>query len=241
MKCYCCQQEIEDELYSEYKLKDNKGNVNICIECENSQEIYLDKIKRNCLIDGQVYEVSRSDEKIINSERALRAREEESERKYNCKKSIYYFSNAQKFQENYQAIKYCNGFLGVAEDSEDNIQRMKFNYSINKHWIIDETWDKDLGKIDIYLDNFNKEIQKVKKPEETEWRERTRIWWSGKIVCEEDFYNATFGFSTYSDYGEEVNDVYVNYQFICSKSYKLSKKIMQLLKEDGWNVIEDKK
>lgn len=235
IECYCCNKKFPEHQISEYELKDNSKKINVCIECENSQEIYLDKIKRLCLIDDLSYEVSRLEEKIINDERSSRLKEEEISRLRDCKKSIYYFSNAEKFEVNYQAIKYANGFLGVLGDSADQLQRMKFNYDCNKHWSIDKSWDKNLGKIDIYLDSFKKEIQKVRKPGAVEWRERTRIWWSGRIVCEEDFYNATFGFSTYSD-NDLVNEIYVNYQFLCSKSYKLSKKIMELLKEDRWNV-----
>ncbi|MBU3216661.1 SAM-dependent methyltransferase [Clostridium estertheticum] len=238
IECHCCNKKFPEYQISEYTSKDGLSIENICIECENDSLTYMNIIKRNFLIDGESYEVTRADEREIKKEESLKREKDEAERKRDCKKSILYLSNAEKFDINYQIVKYANGFIGTQEDSgEDNIQRCKFNYGCNKHWSIDKTWDKNLGKVDIHLDSFKKEIQRVRKPGAVDWRERTRIWWSGRILCEEDFYNATFGFSTYSD-DEIVKEVYVNYQFICSKSYSLSKKIMELLKEDGFKVKE---
>ena len=232
IECYCCNKKFPEDQISEYELKDGLSTKNICIECENDSLMYMDIIKRNFLIDGQAYEVTKVDEKEIKKEKSLKYEKDENERLRDCKKSIFYLSNAEKFEINHQAIKYANGFLSTGEDSgEDNIQRCKFNYGYDKHWEIPTSWDKNLGKIDIYIDSFKKEIQNIRKPGEKVWKERTRTWWSGRIICEEDFYNATFGFSTYSNEGEMVNDIYVNYQFLCSKSYTLSKKIKQLLKE----------
>ncbi|AIF45414.1 hypothetical protein [Virgibacillus sp. SK37] len=236
VKCYGCNEDTFSFLVSEYELKSG-GKVNVCIECENNAEVYFDKIKRNCLIDGKAYELTENDRKQIRLERKLRLEKEEDERILDCKKSIFYFSNVplKKPEYNHQALKYINEFVGADDSNEDHIQRFKFNYAIGKHWHLEE-WD-GLTNVHIYIDEVSKEYQKVKKPEETKWRDRTRKWYSGRFECDESFYNVTFGFSQYDN--EPCGDVYVSYDFICSKSYKISRLVKKLLIEDGWEVRTD--
>lgn len=244
MKCYCCDKEINSGEYSEYQLKKDKSRVYVCFECENTEEYYLDKIKRNCFIDGKSYEVTKKDEKVIEKERALRIKEEEEIRLMDCNKSIFYFTNKQGrvpgiYDNNYQLLRYCNEFLGVKDDlNNDNIQRFTFNSIVNKHWIIPEDWDKTLGRIDIYIDDFKKDTYKSKSHNEKNWNEKTCLWWHGRIVCEEEFYSTTFSFCTENNIFDRV---YVDYGFMCSKSYKLETKIKELLIKDGFKKSERSK
>lgn len=240
MKCYCCKRDIEDDLYSEYKLKTGE-KVKICIECENDGLTYFDIIKRNCLIDGIAYDITKQDEKYIENEKKLKAEKDEEDRLMNCGKSIFYFTNndgkkPETWGMNHSAVKYANFFLSIKESNEEHIQRFRFNYVVGRHWHLDG-WN-NLGDVNIYLDSYKIENYKARKPGEAEWQDRTRTWYSGRIVCSCDLYNTTFGFATYSNEDNIVNDIYINYQFICSKSYKFARLIKQLLKEDGWKVKE---
>lgn len=241
MECYCCNKEINNDEYSEYELKEDKSKVYVCFECENTYEYYLDKIKRNCLIDGGSYEVTKNDEKFIEKERALRLEEEEELRLKDCNKSIFYFTNKhgkvpKVYENNHQLLRYCNEFLGTGDDfNNDNIQRFTFNFSTNKHWIIPKEWDKNLGGIYIYLDNFKKDTYNSKTHNEKNWNAKTREWWHGRIVCEEEFYNTTFSFCTENNIFDRV---YIDYSFICSKSYKLERKIEELLIKDGFKKFK---
>lgn len=230
MSCYICKK--NDEQTSEYELKVG-GQVDICFVCENTYEYYLRYIKREMLIDGVPYDVTSQDEKIIKKERKLRERQEEEEAEYerlvDSNGSIFYLTNQQKKNIDYdhQVLRYVNSFLGVDADDESHIQRLKFNYIVAKHWHLDE-WD-GLSNVHIWIDQVSK---KIEKPEEKEWRERTRRWYRGKMECDEDFYNVTFGFSQYND--EPCGDIWIDYSFICSKSYKLARLIRGLLMDDGW-------
>lgn len=229
--CYCCG--ITEEKTSTYDLKSG-GNVEICLVCENTYEIYLDKIKRDCLIDGVAYDLTKQDEAVIKRERELRKQQKHEEEEYNrlmdSEQSIFYFTNKQskRVEPNHQVIRYVSGFLGL-DDEEADIVGMRFNYPVGKHWHLNK-WD-GLSNVHIRLDEYSIEHQKVKKPEETHWRNRVRKWYSGRFECDEDFYNVTFGFKQYDD--ELCGDIYVNYAFICSKSYKVAKLIRELLEADG--------
>lgn len=229
MTCYCCKKELEEYLVSEYELKKG-GTVQFCIECENTAEYYFDVIKRECLIDGVNYDLTSRDKKQIRAERKLRLEKEEENRLLDCDKSIYFFSNApvKSVEYNHQVLNYINKFID-AEDNEGHIQRFKFKYTVGQHWYFEE-WE-GLKNVNIYIDTVNKEVQKVKKPGDTEWRERVRKWYSGRFQCDEDFYNVTFGFSKYGD--DQINDVHINYPFICSKSRKIRKLIKGLLVDKG--------
>src|SRR5690625_888085 len=92
LKCHYCNEDTLDFLTDTYELKKG-GTVDVCVVCENDAEIYFDKIKRECLIDGESLEVTREDEKEITREKRLRHRKEEEERVFDCDKSIFYFSN----------------------------------------------------------------------------------------------------------------------------------------------------
>ncbi|KRG15602.1 hypothetical protein ACA30_05790 [Virgibacillus soli] len=233
MICYACENKREEYELSEYKLKKGGHNVQVCLECENSYEKYLDYIKRNCLIDGVSYELTSDDKKMIERERKLRLENEEEERLLDCKKYVYYFSNEplKKPEYNHQVLKYINGFLNVEEDTEEHIQRFKFKGVVGQHFHLDE-WD-GLTNVHISIDTVSKEYQKVKKPEETQWRDRVRKWYSGRFECDENLCNVSFGFVQYDN--EPFGEVWVNYDFICSKSYRIKRLIEGLIK-DGIEV-----
>lgn len=233
INCYGCKKDKFDFLLNKYELKKG-GTVHFCVECENNAETYFDVIKRDCLIDGKSLEVTSKDEKEISTARKLRLEKEEEERKLDAPKSIYWFTNEPKKKPeiNYQVLKYINQFLDVDEYKEEHIQRFKFNQSINKHWYFDFVEELGLSEVHIYLDDVKKEYQKVKKPHETEWRDRIRKWYSGRLQCKQNFYNVTFGFSQYDN--EPIGEVYVNYPFLCSKSNKVARFIESLI-EKGEN------
>lgn len=147
-------------------------------------------------------------------------------------KSIFFFSNKPKkdVEYNWPALRYINNFLDSKDEHEtDHIQRFKFNYAIGKHWYIGD-WDGLTG-VNVYLDTVKKEYEKVKKPEETKWRDRVRKWYSGRFECNEDFYNVTFGFSQYDN--EPYGEVYVSYEFLSSKSRKISKLVEGLINNEA--------
>ncbi|GIN58493.1 hypothetical protein J8TS2_28120 [Lederbergia ruris] len=235
MICYSCKNECEDYELSEHELKLG-GQVDICLECENTYEFYLDVIKRECLIDGVSYDLTSDDKKMIERERKLRLENEEEERLLDCDKSIFYFSNEpkKKPEYNHQVLKYINGFLGIEDDTEEHIQRFRFKSMIERHWHLDE-WD-GLTNVHIYIDTVSKEYQKVKKPEETQWRNRVRKWYAGRFECDdESLYNCTFGYSQIDN--EPFGEVYVSYDFICSKSYRIKRLVEGLIKEDKYLSI----
>lgn len=239
INCKVCNNKIKNDLYNEYELKECNSIVNICIECENNGLVYFDYIKRNCLIDGESYELTKQDKEYIRREKKRKRIKEEEERALDIPKSIFYFTNKDgrnidKLDPNFQVIKYANFFLDNELDKMDNIQRFKFPYHIFRKWEIKDF--EGLDTVIITLNNYSKEIEKHRKPSENKWKERTRTWYSGKIKTDVDLYNTTFGFATYSDKENNINDVYINYDYICSKSYGFRKLIKKLLKEDGWNV-----
>lgn len=226
-KCYFCEQQHDQHNFSQYELKDGTGKVDVCVECENDGLTYFDKIKRLCLIDGQDLPVTRKDEKYIEAEKKLRAEADEEERIRWMPKSIYYITNEPKkgIELDYQAIKFVNGFLGKKDHETDHVQRLKFNFDIDKRWVV-EGFDV-FDRVEIWLDGVKKEYQKVRKPEETEWRDRVRRWYFGRIITGIDLYDTTFGFSQYDN--EPCGDVWLNYKFKCSKSYKFARLIKEQL------------
>lgn len=226
-KCYFCEQKNGEHYFSEYELKDGSGKVDVCIECENDGLTYFDKIKRLCLIDGQDMPVTKKDEQYIEAEKKLKAESDEEERIRWLPKSIYYITNEPKksIDLDYQAVKFVNSFLGKTDHETDHIQRLKFTYDIRKHWIVDKFDIFD--RVEIWLDGVNKEYQQVKKPGEKEWRERIRRWYFGRIITGIDLYDVTFGFSQYDD--EPCGDVWINYEFVCSRERKLKQLVREQL------------
>ncbi|WP_143760503.1 hypothetical protein [Paenibacillus odorifer] len=215
---------------STYELKSG-GNVNICWICENTYEHYLNVIKRECLIDGEPLTVTRDDEIIIKKEGIMRLEQESKDNEMadliQNEQQIYYFNNADT-ELNHHVIDYAAEFIGL---DKPKVLHVKYGHFIDLHFHLDE-WD-GLSNISIYLDSMNKKIEKSKKPEEKEWRERTRKWYSGRFECYNDLYNTTFGFAQYDK--EPCGDVYVNYQFTCSKSYKIARLVKELLIAKGWS------
>lgn len=232
MICYSCKNEKEANELSDYELKSG-GSVSVCLVCENTSEYYLDVIKRECLIDGVAYELTDDDIKQIRIESKMRKEVEEDERRQDealsADQPIFFFTNEplKKPEYDYQALKYMNGFLGNEEHEESHVQRFKFKDAVCKHWYVGD-WD-GLTNVNIYIDTINKDYQRVRKPGEKEWRNRTRKWYSGRFECDESFYNVTFGFSQVED--KPFGDVYVNYSFICSKGWKIGKLVEELRTE----------
>lgn len=217
MSCQCCG--TADLELSLYELKAG-GQCSYCIVCENTYEYYLDHIKRNCLLNGVAYELSTHDKKIIENEKKLRL-----ENMYQIdelsSKGIYYFSNepVKDVDMNYQAMKYVNYFLDKQDHDTEHLQRFKFKKSIGRSIYIGNF--DGLTDVRLTIDTVNKTYEKVKKQGETEYRERVRKWYSGRFECNEDFYNCTFGFSQIDE--NEYGSVYVNYDFLCSKTNRISK------------------
>lgn len=73
--------------------------------------------------------------------------------------------------------------------------------------------------------DLKKDTYKSKIHNQKNWK-KTRLWWYGRIICEEEFYNTTFSFCTENNVFDRV---YVDYSFICNKSYKLERKMEELL------------
>lgn len=216
MSCQSCG--TADLELSLYDLKTG-GQCSFCIVCENTYEYYLDKIKRNCLLDGIAYELTKDDKKMIEKERKLRL-ENTYEIDELSTKGIYYFSNepVKEVDMNYQALKYVNYFLDKEDHNTEHLQRFKFKNAIGRSVYIGEF--DGLSNVIVTIDSVNKTYEKVKKQGEKEYRNRVRKWYSGRFQCNEDFYNCTFGFSQLDD--NEFGSVYVNYDFLCSKSNKIA-------------------
>lgn len=229
MSCYCCSK--DNEQTSVFELKSG-GNVDVCLVCENTYEYYLDYIKRNCLIDGVAYGLSKQDESDIKREQKLRKQQEHEEAEYerlvDSKGSIFYFTNEQKknVEMNHHVIQYAEEFTG---SNSDDAKLMRFNYPVQQSWFLEE-WD-GLRNCNVYLDDYNLEVQRVKKSDEKEYRERRRYWYRGRFECDNDLYNTTFGYALY-DNDKTIDRVYLNYQYICSKSYRLEKLIKYLVSGD---------
>ncbi|WP_018923848.1 hypothetical protein [Salsuginibacillus kocurii] len=233
MSCYVCKKDMESYMLSQYKLKQG-GTVDICIECENTSEYYFDVIKRECLIDGESLELTASDEKLIKIEKKQRKELEEEQELLDADKGVFLFTNEPNKKPEYdgQVMQYINQFLGVEDES--HLQRFRFTYPMKKHWHLEE-WD-GLSNVHIYLDSVKKSKYKAKKPEETEYKERIRKWYSGRFESDQDFYNATFGFSIDKD--EPIDRVCVDYGFLCSKKHKVSRLIAGLLSDAGYDVAD---
>jgi hypothetical protein len=74
------------------------------------------------------------------------------------------------------------------------------------------------------LNNFKKEVDKFS--------------WYGKIKCEENLYNAKFMFNTENNVFDRV---WINYSFMCSKNYKLERKIEELLIKNGFEKLNHRR
>lgn len=242
MRCYSCNKEITRNDYSEYQLKKDNSKVQFCLECANDELVYFDVIKKDCLIDGESKELSDGDKKYIKNERIRRNREKKEHRLIDCNKSVFFFTNKQspflsKLDINHQVLRYCNQFTGQDDiDEEEYIQRFRFPFSIHKTWKLNY---EDLGEITIILEGYKKEVEQVRKDRTEKWRDRVRKWYHGKITVPNcDLYNCTFGFATYDNIKEiKFNNIYVNYDYICSYSWKFRRILAYLLKED-FNIID---
>ena len=217
--CYCCNKEIEEyQVTGDYKLKDTKEDVLVCFECANDKYIYLSKIKSNLLIDGELYELTNSDKKHLKDLEKEREIEIEQKRLESIDKNIYLFTNKQRQNtvgenSNHQLLTMCKDFQSA---NDDNIIKIKYPFIVDckKHF------ENILGLeyIDISVDSLKIE------------RDNQRHIYKGKIKTSWSLYDTSFSIFYYEN--NKKANVYVNYNFICSKSYSMKKLIID-------NVLPD--
>ena len=224
--CYCCNKEIEEyQLGRSYKLKLNNEEVLVCMECDNNELTYLTKIKPNLLIDGESYDLTDSDKKSIKILEKERQREIEQERIASTEKSIYLFTNQarQTVENEYSQVHLMNMCKAFQNATEKNIVKIKYPFIVNckKHF------DNTLGLeyIDLSVDDLSIEHYRARKPGEKEWNDRQRHIYHGTIKTSCDLYDTTFGIFFYPH--DKRCTVYVNYQYICSKSHKMKMLIIE--------------
>lgn len=229
--CYCCNKDIEEyQVAGDYKLKDTKEDVSVCIECANDEYTYLYKIKSNLLIDNESYELTNSDKKHLKNLEKERERDIEQKRLESIDKSIYIFTNQQRQDivgenSSHQLLTMCKDFQCA---NDDNLIKIKYPFIVDckKHFenIL------ELEYIDISVDSLRIEHYKARKPGEKDWNDRQRYIYKGRIKTSCDLYDATLGIFYYPH--DKKASVYVNYDFICSKSYSMKKLIID-------NVLND--
>ena len=217
--CYCCNKEIEEyQVTGDYKLKDTKEDVLVCFECANDEYIYLSKIKSNLLIDGESYELTNSDKKHLKDLEKEHEIEIEQKRLESIDKNIYLFTNKQRQNtvgenSNHQLLTMCKDFQSA---NDDNIIKIKYPFIVDckKHF------ENILGLeyIDISVDGLKIE------------RDNQRHIYKGKIKTSWSLYDTSFSIFYYEN--NKKANVYVNYNFICSKSYSMKKLIID-------NVLPD--
>lgn len=217
--CYCCNKDIEEyQVAGDYKLKDTKEDVSVCIECANDEYTYLYKIKSNLLIDGELYELTNSDKKHLKDLEKEREIEIEQKRLESIDKNIYLFTNKQRQNtvgenSNHQLLTMCKDFQSA---NDDNIIKIKYPFIVDckKHF------ENILGLeyIDISVGGLKIE------------RDNQRHIYKGKIKTSWSLYDTSFSIFYYEN--NKKANVYVNYNFICSKSYSMKKLIID-------NVLPD--
>lgn len=229
--CYCCNREIEEaELGGDYKLKNTNEDILVCFECENDEYMYLSKIKPNLLIDDESYELNDKDKKYLKVLEKERNRDIEQKRLESTDKSIYIFTNQQRQDVigeniNHQLLNMCKEFQS-AED--DNLIKIKYPFVIDCKKHFNNTFG--LSYIDLSVDSLRIEHYKSKKPSEKEWNNRQRHIYRGYIRTSCDLYDTSFGIFYYPH--DKSCSVYVNYNYICSLSYKMKNLIID-------NVVEE--
>ena len=226
-KCYCCNREIE-----EYELGEEIEDKLICIECDNDELTYIEKIKPLLGL-----EITAGDKKILpslNRQREIKAQNDELEK---CDKYCYFLSNSNGKFDDYliknSDIKFINMFNGRSEE-DMGIIKCRYKYGVDN---IIEVKDFYGYNWKIIYEGYKVSWEKVRKNSSEEWKDKCRKWHSGTIECSEPFYNTTFSFATYDDepltavLERNYNAVYTNYDFICSYSYKLNELIKELIRE----------
>lgn len=226
--CYCCNSPIyEGDLESGYTYtkKDTGDEVGVCFECSNDELMYIDKIKRDLLIDGEELTITASDKKTLTYLRKEKARKEEEDRLDKLDKEIYIFTNKQRqtVQDDMSpmhSMKMCQQFQKC---TDDNVVKVKipFRIGIEKHF----KNTLRLEYIDLSVDNLRIEHYRAKKPGEKEWNDRERHIYRGYIKTSCDLYDTSFGIFYYPH--DKKCSVYVNYNFICSLSYPMKNLIVE--------------
>lgn len=222
--CYCCNKEIEEyELGGEYKSKDDK-DVLVCFECENDEYMYLTKIKSDLLIDGVAYELTNSDKKSIKRLEEERNRDIEQKRLASIDKSIYLFTNQarQTVENEYSQVHLINMCKDFQSATDENVVKIKYPFIVDCNVHLIDTLG--LKYIDLSVNDLSIEHYKAKKPGEKEWNNRQRHIYHGTIKTSCDLYDTTFAIFYYPH--DKTCSVYVNYEYICSKSYGMKKLII---------------
>ena len=261
-QCYCCNKDIyEDDLLScdKYTLKSDNSVVNVCLECSNDELMYIDKIKRDLLIEGKSYDISSKDEKFVKRLIEQKIKMEELEKQFSYDKNIYICTNNARdtFIDEMSPIHSLNFvklFQGVDEYNDDSVIKIKLPYIVNKQYdfsnevickkldfkrkriiedgikkFIDEPYYREVkfDKLIYIINDLNIEHYKARKPGDKEWNDRERHIYHGYLDCGSDFYNTTFTIIYYPH--DKKASTYVNYDFICSMSWKFKQPIEKVI------------
>lgn len=228
--CYCCNKEIEEcELDGEYNTKLNNENVLVCIECANDEYMYLTKIKSDLLIDNISYELTDSDRKTIKLLEKERNRKIEQDRLESIDKSIYLFTNQarQTVNNEYSQVHLMNMCKEFQSATDENIVKIKYPFVIDCKVHLENVIGLEF--VDISVDSLKIEHYKARKPHEKEWNNRQRHIYHGTIKTSCDLYDTTLGIFHYPH--DDSWSIYVNYDYICSKSYKMKQLINDYILE----------
>lgn len=242
-KCYCCEKEIDDSCIDssgrEYELKTG-GKVQVCFVCENDEYQYVHKIKADCLIDGRSYDVTAKEKKNKKNLEAKNKQFEQDEIEWakliEGGQKVYWFCNrgSRKFEHN-SALRYANEFLGNPDATEEqSLKRFMFGYVVE---CVNDVYLEDvvgLKWVKLILDGVSISNYKARKPGETEWQDRIRKWYYGRVLTSCDLYDSSFGFSWHSN-DKKYGDVYMGYPYLCSKSWQMS----NLVKEHIVSQLEN--
>lgn len=261
-ECYCCSKILEesDLAYGKSVKKSDNEEVLVCFECENDELIYLDKIRRDLIIDDDSYELTQKDEKYIKKLKEIKRKEDELTELVSYDKNIYICTNNARdtFIDEWQPIHTLNfvkSFQGVENDN--SVIKIKIPYIFNKSYdfsnkviytqtefkkkriiedgvkkFIDEPYQHEykFDKLIYTMDNLNIEHYKARKDKSEQWQDRERHIYSGHLDCGSDFYNTTFSIIYYPH--EKRASTYVDYNFICSMSHKFAKPIKDVIIPD---------
>lgn len=251
--CYCCNNDIyENEFYRTYEKKEG-GEVVVCLECENDELMYSDKIKRNLVIGGENYEISKEEEKHIRKLKDIKQKENQIKRQMEGIKNIYICTNNPRdtfIDETQQVhgLKFVKLSQGISEDNDNTVVKIKLPYLISKKYNFDNQvfyrenkikkvydrknrkinevayeYEYKFDKLEVTIDDLRIEHYKARKDKKEDWQDRERYIYHGSINCSEDLYNTTFSIFYYPN--DEKTSVYIDYDFICSMSYKFKRLI----------------
>lgn len=223
-KCYCCNKEIEEyEFGGKYKTKTDDKNVLVCFECENDEYMYLTKIKSDLLINGVSYELTNSDKRAIKRLEEEYNKDIEQKKLSSINKSIYLFTNQtrQTVKNEYSQVHLMNMCKEFQSASDENVIKIKYPFIVDCNIHLENTLG--LKYINLNINDLNIEHYKAKNPGEKEWNDKQRHIYHGTIKTSCELYDTTFGIFYYPH--NKNCSVYINYDYICSKSYGMKKLI----------------